>query len=65
MTIWVAVIIACTQADAWSCQSLVKPTAFYSERTCLEDVDGALDYLGKQGILSTGHCVAVDIGEKA
>jgi hypothetical protein len=65
MIVWVAAIIACSGPAAVNCQSLVKPEAFYSQQTCLEEVEQMLGYLNRQGVLSTGNCVAVDIGESA
>lgn len=64
MMAWVVVIIACNSPVAVTCQSLVNPEIFFSEQKCLEAAENALGYLGKQGVLSTGNCYAVDIGKR-
>lgn len=65
MIAWVAVVIACNSPVAVTCQSLVKPEIFVSQQKCLEAVEDALGYLNQRGVLSTGNCFSVDIGEQA
>jgi len=63
MTLWVAVIIACTNAAAISCGPVVSPRTYITEQECLDDTQKALDYFFAKGLMVRGACHAVTSGE--
>ena len=62
MMIYVAIITACTTPVAMTCQSLVKPEAFYEESACLAALQEMQEQLTRKGILNSGQCVKIKAG---
>lgn len=60
---WVAVIIACTGPLALDCEALVKPETFMTVEPCMDDVNAMLRYLYDNGVMATGKCVEVLVGD--
>lgn len=61
--IWVAVVVACSNPTAVSCNSLVRNEAFHEKAACVSEVQKVVDYLARQGQAAKGRCVKVKAGE--
>ena len=56
---WVAVLLACYDPSALSCQVIAKPETFYSEQSCLEEAEGVATNLIQKGVYAVPACFEI------
>ena len=56
---WVAVLLACYDPSALSCQVIAKPEAFYSEQSCLEEAKGVATNFLQKGVYAIPACFEI------
>ena len=62
---YVAVLLVCATNIAQSCQLKTKRTAYVGHVECLTDVTTVVENMNEMGVIGTGTCLEVSLGEQA
>lgn len=60
---WIAVVIVCASRDAVTCTAITSPYTYPTQELCLAETTEVLENLFAQGLLVTGKCSQVNLGE--
>ena len=58
-SMWVAVMLLCSDPSALSCQVIAKPEAFYSEKSCIEEASTVASGFLSKGIYAIPACFEI------
>ena len=56
---WVAFIMVCLDASAFSCQVIAKSDTFYSEEACMDETTRVATSMQDKGIYAVPACMAI------